>query len=107
MISMPRPWLWSARGDPIRSGIFACRHCHELAYPSQREVDYDRAARRADRIRDKLEWEPGILNGKGWKPKGMHWSTFERLTAQHDALVQVSLAGIAARVDLLRESLNN
>jgi len=62
-------------------GIFACRHCYQLTYPSQRNTDYDRMARRADRIRDKLGWEPGCLNGPGAKPKGMHWSTFERLTA--------------------------
>jgi len=102
-----RPWfLCPARGCGRRAailyggGIFACRHCYRLAYPSQRETWDDRALRRADRIRDKLEWEPGILNGNGWKPKGMHWSTFERLTAQHDAFVQTSLAGIAARLNL-------
>ena len=47
----------------------------QLNRQSQREPDYDRAARRVDRIRDKLGWEPGILNGKGWKPQGMHWHT--------------------------------
>ncbi len=26
-------------------------------------------------------WEPGILNGHGGKPKGMHWRTYERLTS--------------------------
>jgi hypothetical protein len=35
----------------------------------------------------------------------MHWRTFERLTARHDAFVQVSLAGIAAKLNLLGESL--
>jgi len=30
----------------------------------------------------------------------MHWSTFERLTAQHDAFVQTSLARITARFSL-------
>jgi len=34
-------------------------------------------ARRADRIRDKLGWETGILNSPGEKPKEMHWKTFE------------------------------
>ncbi|MCU7871346.1 MAG: hypothetical protein KZQ91_01240 [Candidatus Thiodiazotropha sp. (ex Lucinoma borealis)] len=77
-------------------GIFACRHCHQLAYPSQREVDYDRAARRANKIRARLGWKQGVLNPKGWrKPKGMHWSTFERLNKEHDAFVQFSLEGIA------------
>ncbi|MEA3275952.1 MAG: hypothetical protein U9Q81_11800 [Pseudomonadota bacterium] len=101
-----RPWFrCPARGCGRRvailygGGIFACRHCYQLAYTSQRETYDDRSARRADRIREKLGWEPGILNGDGWKPKGMHWNTFERLTAQHDAFVTVSLAGMAARLD--------
>jgi hypothetical protein len=64
-------------------------------------------ARRGDRIRDKLGWEPDILNVDGWKPKGMHWNTFERLTAQHDGLVRTSLAGMAAQLNLLGQSLND
>jgi hypothetical protein len=71
--------------------IFACRHCYRLAYPSQREALYDRAARRADKIRDRLGWEPGILNGEGLKPKGMHWKTFGRLCVKHDYFVTLSL----------------
>lgn len=99
-----RPWfLCPARGCGRRvailygGAIFACRHCYRLAYLSQRETDDDRAARRADRIRERLGWEPGILNGSGLKPKGMHWRTFERLTAEHDAFVEESLAGMARR----------
>ena len=38
-------------------GIFACRHCHRLAYESARESAGDRAARKADRLRDRLGWE--------------------------------------------------
>ena len=110
-----RPWfLCPARGCGKRvailygGSIFACRHCYNLAYPSQRETYDDRAARRADRIREKLGWEPGILNPKGWqKPKGMHWKTFERLNAEHDAFVQVSLIGIAEKLNLLGESLDD
>ncbi|AKH19901.1 hypothetical protein [Sedimenticola thiotaurini] len=110
-----RPWfLCPAQGCNRRaailylgSNIFACRHCYNLSYTSQGETWDERAARRADRIRDKLGWEPGFLNGNGWKPKGMHWNTFERLTTQHDAFVQLSLAGIAERLNLLGESLDD
>ena len=89
-----RPWfLCPARGCGRRvallydGGIFACRHCYQLAYLSQRETVGDRARRKAERIRYKLGWKPGILNGYSWKPKGMHWQTFERLTACHDRLL--------------------
>lgn len=57
---------------------------------------YDRANRKADRIREKLGWEPGDLNGDGVKPKGMHWRTFERLKVEHDVP-----AGMAKRFGLL------
>ncbi len=88
------------------AGIFACRHCYRLAYACQRETADDRAARRADRIRDRLGWQAGILNPSGSKPKGMHWRTFERLTAEHDAFVGVSLAGMAARLGLIGRRLD-
>lgn len=109
-----RPWfLCPASGCGRRVAIlyggriFACRHCYQLAYASQRETYDERAVRKADRIREKLGWEPGILNGSGWKPKGMHWKTFQRLNAQHDVFVQSSLAGMAARFGLIGESLDD
>jgi hypothetical protein len=81
-------------------GIFACRHCYRLAYPSQRENAGDRATRQADKLRNKLGWEPGILNGNGWKPKWMRWRTFEKLCARHDALVGASMTDAARRFGL-------
>jgi len=77
--------------------IFACRHCHQLAYPSQRETVSDRALRRAGSIRDRLGWQPGVANGYGPKPKGMHWRTFERLCAEHDDFERLSWTGFMAR----------
>ena len=64
-----------------------------------------RAARRADRIRSKLGWEPGILNCNGGKPRGMHWNTFERLTAQHDSFVRMSLVGMSSRLNRYGQTL--
>ena len=87
--------------------LFACRRCKALAYASQSESHDDRAARRADRIRKRLGWEPGFLNGPGLKPAGMHWRTYERLVAQHDALVGVSLAGMARKLGLFRGRLED
>ena len=99
-----RPWFCCPARNCRRQvailfggGIFACRHCYRLAYPSQREALHDRAARRADKIRERLEWEPGILNGEGLKPKGMHWKTFNRLCIIHDEFVNISLRAATAR----------
>ncbi|MBM4208585.1 MAG: hypothetical protein FJ190_11460 [Gammaproteobacteria bacterium] len=81
--------------------VFACRHCYQLTYPSQRERPDDRAARRADKIREQLAWEPGILNGAGIKPKGMHRRTYEHLRREHDAMVDKALLGMAKRFGIL------
>lgn len=78
--------------------VFACRHCHRLAYRSQREAADDRATRRAEKIRQRLGWIPGILNEPGDKPKGMWWETFDRLQSRHDASVSEAFAGVIAKV---------
>jgi hypothetical protein len=82
--------------------VFACRHCHRLAYECQREAADDRAMRRADSIRRRLGWEAGIANPEGGKPKWMHWRTFERLKAEHDAFASASLKGMAERLGLMK-----
>ncbi|MGY6278121.1 hypothetical protein [Methylomonas sp. MgM2] len=87
------------------SGIFACRHCYDLAYKSQRESRSDRSARRADNIRDKLGWHRGVLNPDGSKPKGMHWKTFYKLKAEHDNHAQHVLVDIAKRFGFLERLL--
>lgn len=78
--------------------FFACRHCHKLVYASQRESKDDRAMRRANTIRRRLGWEAGIANPEGGKPKGMHWRTYERLKANHDAFAHASWIGMAERL---------
>lgn len=107
-----RAWfLCPARGCGRRvailygGSVFACRHCHKLAYECQRETDDDRAMRRADAIRRRLGWQPGIANPAGDKPKGMHWKTYRLLHAQHDEFVAVSLDGLAKRLGLVNRRL--
>ena len=84
---------------------FACRRCGGLGYATQKEGTGDRASTRADKLRKRLSWEAGILNGDGGKPKGMHWKTFQRLKSHHDALVQVSLHDIGRKLGFLHNLL--
>lgn len=99
-----RPWLICPAKNCGRrvailygGAVFACRHCYQLAYPSQRENIGDRAMRKADKIRNRMGWEPGILNGEGLKPKGMHWKTFKQLCLHHNNLINVSLREVILR----------
>ena len=87
--------------------VFACRHCHKLAYSSQRETATDRAIRRAGQLRKRLGWVPGIAHGEGPRPKGMHLRTFERLRAEHATLVHRALGGIELQLDRLQQHMNN
>ena len=59
--------------------IFACRHCYQLAYDSQREAAYSRALSRAQAIRMKLGGSPNMAEDFPDKPKGMHWRTYDLL----------------------------
>ena len=86
--------------------VYACRHCNRLAYSTQRENAGDRAGSRADKLRDRLGWDAGILNGGGCKPKGMHWRTFERLQAMHDAKARECMAGMMATLGMSVETLD-
>ena len=73
--------------------VFACRQCHNLAYPSQREEHFQRATRRAERIKERLGWQTDF----GGKPKGMHWKTFERLVRELDYWDNVWNSAFVAR----------
>lgn len=57
--------------------VFACRHCLQLAYQSQREPPHYRALYKAQAIHEKLGGT-GIIDDPVFKPKGMHWLTYYR-----------------------------
>lgn len=56
---------------------FACRHCYDLAYESQRENSYGRAIQRQQKIIERLGGEISDLFYPE-KPKGMHWKWLNR-----------------------------
>ena len=55
---------------------FVCRNCLRLKYGSQYEDVEMRAVRKAMKIREKLKWQDGVLDGKGNRPKGMHLKSY-------------------------------
>lgn len=79
-------------------GSIACRHCHRLAYPSQRESSSERALRKADRVRRQLNWEPWEFSAHGAKPLGMHWRTFRGLQFKRAHLMIQALTGANTRL---------
>lgn len=85
---------------------FACRQCGGLGYATQKEGAGERASTKADKIRKRLGREAGILNGTGDKPKGMHWTTYQRLKSHHDTLVQVSFQDIQRKLGFLSKLLD-
>lgn len=103
-----RPWLHCpalgcGRRVAILYGgaIFACRHCHQLAYECQHERDYERALRRAQTISERLGGIGCVADGVPPKPNGMHWSTYRRLENQFLHLEQIMDLGAFRRFGLL------
>lgn len=76
-----------------------------MAYQSQRQTLEDRATRRTDKLRVRLGWQAGILNHPGGNPKGMHWQTYWRLRARHDADVLQAFEGMSAKLELAMKRL--
>jgi hypothetical protein len=64
------------------NGTCACRQCFNLSYKSEFESVQERAVRKADKIKMQLGWN----GAEHKKPLGMHWRTYNRLTASIHSL---------------------
>lgn len=63
----------------LHNGLFLCRHCHGLAYESQRQDKGHRLLNKAQAIRLRLGGSANLLTPIPGKPKCMHWATYSRL----------------------------
>jgi hypothetical protein len=97
-----RPW-WLCPGCARRVAIlyrrcnrFNCRHCHGLAYSSRQLGKLDRAFAQMWKARRKI--------GSNWqnKPKGMHWSTFRRLSVRSKEAEQKAYLEVLRWIDKQR-----
>lgn len=69
--------------------LFECRKCKKLNYATQQDNKLDSTRLVMYRIREKLKWQYDSAWMQPWhriKPKGMHYSTFDKLVARHDDL---------------------
>ena len=74
--------------------LFACRHCHGLAYASQQESSNQRGLYRAQKICTRLGGSVSMFEDFPDKPKGMQWRTYDRLRGRYDMAEARSMAGL-------------
>ncbi len=63
---------------------FLCRHCYNLTYASQQESQPFRLMRKAQNIRERLGGSSNLSEPFPWKPKNMHWKTYDRLREESE-----------------------
>jgi hypothetical protein len=63
---------------------FLCRHCYDLVYASQQEGRLDRLMRKIAKIRERLGASESPSMPILYKPKNMHYKTFQRMKREAD-----------------------
>ncbi len=83
-------------------GMASCYRCTGARYRSHSESPMRRAVRRAEMVFRRWKIEPGR---KEWKPKWMRWPTYERLSAEAEAvspMIEAAESAPFAGLDKLR-----
>jgi hypothetical protein len=86
--------LYAPFGYPWR-----CRHCYGLTYATRQAAPRYRLILKAQKIRERLGADLGVINAFPDKPKGMHWRRYNRLRAVHDQAVGSSLAMLTPYIE--------
>lgn len=91
------------------NGVFACTGCHDLAYASTRQEAWERGDHRIREIANRLGYtgrEFPFRLPTGGKPKGMWWSTYEKLVQEFLALHAARNRYFAAQAAALHERID-
>jgi hypothetical protein len=78
---------------------FLCRHCNQLAYASQYEQPWQRALRRANKLKQRLGIDVGIAEPFPDKPKGMWARTYGCFL---DEILEAELLAYEAQANMLK-----
>ena len=78
---------------------FLCRHCNQLAYASQYEEPWQRALRRANKLKQRLGTDVGIDEPLPDKPKGMWVRTYGCLL---DEILQAEMLAYEAQANMIK-----
>ena len=81
---------------------FLCRHCNQLAYASQYEQQWERALRRANKLKQRLGIDVGIAEPLPDKPKGMWARTYGRLL---DEILEAEILAYEAQANMFNQLL--
>ncbi len=68
------------------ASLYVCRHCIGANYGSQLQQPIDRIYSKLNALRERLDWQVGIIHGISERPKGMHHSTYDRLVNEYEQL---------------------
>ena len=72
---LPTTMYWSETGERIN--VFRCCHCFDLTYLQRQDRDLSWVYQhRAERIAER--WFADVTDEMIYRPKGMHWQTFNR-----------------------------
>lgn len=100
-----RRWLICPLCDGRRVSLYidgqrvGCRDCLKLRYAAQHENARGRMTLRVNRLRQRLGWPTGFASFSGGKPRGMHWSTYDRLAEELERLTDALTISLGKWVD--------